>query len=83
MLSTDRTIPSELKLEEKYRRYHQILKTILASHVAVQQQYDIHSVTVELGAFCKGNVNIKVPVHMILGDMQGGDKHCGSKMPSM
>jgi hypothetical protein len=23
-------------------------------------------------------VNVKVPVGLILGDMQGGDKHCGS-----
>jgi hypothetical protein len=57
-----------------------MLKTILASQVAVQQQQGIHNVMVELGTFRKDNVNIKVPVGMILGDMQGGDNHCGSKI---
>jgi hypothetical protein len=80
MLSTDRTTPRELKPEEKSRRYHQMLTTILASHVAVQQQHGIHNVRVELGTFGKDNVNIKVPVGMILGDTQGDDKHCGSNI---
>jgi hypothetical protein len=80
MLSADRTTPRELKPEEKSSRYHRMMKALLASHVAVQRQGGVQDVTVELGTFRKEHVNIKVPVAMIIGDMQGGDKHCGSKI---
>jgi hypothetical protein len=57
-----------------------MMKALLASHVVVQRQGGVHDVTVELGTCHKEHVNIKVPVAMIIGDMQDGDKHCGSKI---
>ena len=68
----------KMKPQEKCSRYHMILKEILRELVTIQQQGGIKGVTVQLGPYKKEHVNIKVPVAMILGDMQGGDKHCGS-----
>ena len=80
MMTQGRTIPRKITAEEKCSRYHQIISKIIESHIAVQRDGGIHNVTVELGNICKQNVNIKVPVAMIIGDMQGGDKHCATKI---
>ena len=68
----------KMNAEEKCARHHMILEAILRSFVQVQQEGGIKGVEIQLGHFRKKKVNIKVPVGMILGDMQGGDKHCGS-----
>ena len=68
----------KMKPEEKCSRYHTILKIILQDLVHIQQEGGIKGVAVTLGNVQKQNITIKVPVGMILGDMQGGDKHCAS-----
>ena len=80
MASSGRHVPRILLPEEKSSRYHRMLAKILASHIAVQKANGIQNVTVELGSWRAENRNIKTPVGIILGDMQGGDKHCGSKI---
>ena len=67
----------KISTDEKQRRYHKILSVILESLVKVQQEGGFHGVDITLGNYQK-KVNVKVPVGMILGDMQGGDKHCNS-----
>ena len=78
MVTNERDIPRKMKPEEKCRRHHIILEKLIESHVLVQQQGGIHGIPIELGTTRKALVNVKVPVGLILGDMQGGDKHCGS-----
>lgn len=80
MHSAGRTVPRILTPEEKCSRYHRMLDTILASHLAVQTAGGIPNSTIELGACRADNLNVITPVGIILGDMQGGDKHCGSKI---
>ena len=65
-----------LDAEDKANRYHRILRAILESYVVTQEHGGLHNVPVSLGPYTK-HVNVKVPCAMILGDMQGGDKHCG------
>ncbi len=65
--------------DEKSRRYHKILRAILDSYIQVQQSNGISNIDIRLGNYQK-TVNIKVPCAMIIGDMQGGDKHCGSSI---
>ena len=55
------------------------MKAVLKSYIDVQQCGGITDATVMLGNVTK-QVNIKVPCRMILGDMQGGDKHCCSSI---
>ena len=78
MNTTDKKKIRKMKPEEKCARHHMILKVILKELVAIQQTGGIHNVDIQLGPMKKENVTVKVPVGMILGDMQGGDKHCGS-----
>jgi hypothetical protein len=67
-----------MKPEEKYSQHHQIVQKHIESHVEIQRQGGIGGIPIELGTAQKALVNVKVPVGLILGDMQGGDKHCGS-----
>jgi hypothetical protein len=76
--NTTRHLPRRMKPEEKCSRHHQIVQKIIESHVEIQQQGGIHGIPIELGTTRKALVNVKVPVGLILGDMQGDDKHCGS-----
>jgi hypothetical protein len=76
--TTTRNLPRNMKPEEKCSRHHQIVQNIIESHVEIQRQGGIHGIPIELGTTRKALVNVKVPVGLILGDMQGGDKHCGS-----
>jgi hypothetical protein len=46
--------------------------------VEIQQQGGIHGIPIELGTTQKALVNVKVPVGLILGDIQDGNKQCGS-----
>jgi hypothetical protein len=71
-------LPRKMKPEEKCSRHHQIVQKIIESHVEIQRQGGIHGIPIELGTTQKALVNVKVPVGLILGDMQGGDKHFGS-----
>lgn len=80
MHTEGRTIPRKMTPEEKSSRYHQMIGALLETHLKVQQEGGIEGIPVELGNFRKENVNVKVPVGMIIGDMQGGDKHCCSKI---
>jgi hypothetical protein len=50
----------------------------IESYVEIHRQGGIHGIPIELGTTRKALVNVKVPVGLILGDMQDGDKHCGS-----
>ena len=59
--------------------FHTILRQILDSYIQVQQNGGILNHEITLGNFTK-TVNIKVPCGLILGDMQGGDKHCGTSI---
>ena len=63
----------------KARRFHAILKTVLASMVGAQQPHALDGIQLQLGGFSKC-VNLKTPVSFIIGDMQGGDKMCGRVM---
>jgi hypothetical protein len=74
---TDRKCPRKLKPVEKCSRHHQILQKLLESHITIQRAGGIEDIPIELGTVRK-QVNVKVPVGLILGDMQGGDKHYGS-----
>jgi hypothetical protein len=76
--TTTRNLPRKMKPEEKCSWHHQIVQKLIESHVEIQQQGGIHGVSVKLGTTRKVLVNVKVPVGLILGDMQGGDKHYGS-----
>jgi hypothetical protein len=76
--NTTRDLPRKMKPEEKCSQHHQIVQKITESHVEIQQHGGIHGIPIELGTTRKALVNGKVPVGLILGDMQGGDKHCGS-----
>jgi hypothetical protein len=67
-----------MKPEEKCSRHHQIVQKLIESHVEIQRHGGIHGIPIELGTTRKMLVNVKVPVGLILGDMQGGDKNCGS-----
>jgi len=69
--------PHKLTPHEKAHCYHQMLSTILKSYISVQQSGGLHNVQITLGNITK-TVMVKVPCGIILGDMQGGDKHCGS-----
>jgi hypothetical protein len=74
--NTTRHLLRKMKPEEKCSRHHQIVQKIIESHVEIQQQGGIHGIPIELGTTRKALVNVKVPVGLILGDMQGGNKHC-------
>jgi hypothetical protein len=77
--NTTHNLPRKMKPEEKCSRHHQqIVQKLIESHVEIQRQGGIHGIPIELGTTRKVLVNIKVPVGLILGDMQGGDKRCGS-----
>jgi hypothetical protein len=78
MVTNERDLPRRMKPKEKCRRHHLILEKLIESHVHVQRQGGIHGIPIELGTTRKALVNVKVPVGLILGDMQWGDKHCGS-----
>jgi hypothetical protein len=77
MVTTDRKRPRKLKPIEKCSRHHQILQKLLELNITIQRAGGVEDIPIELGTVRK-NVNVKVPVGLILGDMQGGDKHCGS-----
>jgi hypothetical protein len=77
MVTTDRKRPRKLKPVEKCSRHHKILQKLLESHITIQRAGGIEGIPIELGTMRKKD-NVKVPVGLILGDMQGGDKHCGS-----
>ena len=64
-------------VEEKSAKFHKVLRQVLDSYIQVQQNGGILNHQLTLGTVTK-IVNIKVPCGLILGDMQGGDKHCGS-----
>jgi hypothetical protein len=78
MVTHERDLPRKMKREQKCSRHHLIVKKLIESHVHVQRQGGIQDVPIELGTTRKASVNVNVPVGLILGDMQGGDKHCGS-----
>ena len=80
MATAGRTVPRKMTPSEKSARHYQMIAVILESHVNVQREQGIPDIPIELGQFRKEHVNAKVPVAMIIGDMQGGDKHCGSKI---
>ncbi len=61
--------------ELKAERLHAIFKTILASLIEAQQAGALNDIPLQLGGITK-NVNLKVPVIFIIGDLQGGDKIC-------
>jgi hypothetical protein len=78
MVTTDRKRPRKLKPVEKCPcHHHKILQKLLESHITIQRAGDIEDIPIELGTVRK-RVNVKVPVGLILVDMQGDDKHCGS-----
>ena len=66
-------------VHQKNQRYYQMLRVILDSYIQTQTNGGIQNVLLCLSDFQK-TVNIKVPCAMIIGDMQGGDKHCGSSV---
>jgi hypothetical protein len=78
MVTNEHDLPRKMKPEEKCSHHHLILQKLIESHVHVQQQGGIRDVPIELGTTRKASVNVKVPIGLILGDMQGGEKHCGS-----
>ena len=61
--------------ELKAERLHAIFKTVLASLIEAQQAGALDNIPLQFGDVTK-NVNLKVPVIFIIGDMQGGDKIC-------
>ena len=65
--------------DQKANRYHKMLSVILASYVKVQQEGGLKNFTVQLGPHTN-TLTIKVPCALLIGDMQGGDKHCGSSI---
>jgi hypothetical protein len=77
MVTTDRKHPQKLKPVEKCSRHHKILQKLLESHITILRVGGIEDIPIELRTVRK-KVNVKVPVGLILGDMQGGDKHYGS-----
>ena len=76
--NNENTQMRKLNSTDNSRCYHVIMREILRSFVKVQKT-GIKNVTIKLGKFQK-QVTIKVPCAMILGDMQGGDKHCASSI---
>ena len=70
---------SKFSKEQKSRRFHLIMKTTLESFVSVQKQGGFHQTSAQLGGV-KKTVDIKVPCGLLLGDMQGGNKPCGSSI---
>jgi hypothetical protein len=77
MVTHERNLLRKMKPEEKCSCHHLIVQKLIESHVYVQRQGGIQDVPIELGTTRKASVNVKVPVGLILGDMQGGDKHYG------
>jgi hypothetical protein len=72
MVNTDRKRPRKLKPVEKCSRHHKILQNLLESHITIQRAGGIEDIPIlELRPVWK-QVNVKVPVGLILGDMQGG-----------
>jgi hypothetical protein len=78
MFAKNCEVPRKRKAAEKCSRHYLVVQKLLESHLQIQQQGGIHDILIELGTTRKEVVNVKVPVGLILGDMQGGDKHCGS-----
>jgi hypothetical protein len=76
MVTTDHKRPRKLKPVEKCSRHHHILQKLLESHITIQRAGGIQDIPIELGTVRK-KVNVNVSVGLILGYMQGGDKHCG------
>jgi len=69
--------PRKLNKHEKAQRYHRVVQRILETYVTAQRGGGVKGVEIQLGLFSK-TVRMLNPTGMILGDMQGGDKHCGS-----
>jgi hypothetical protein len=67
----DKNLSKELKAE----RLRAIFKTLLASIIEAQESGALVDISLTFGGVTK-NVNLKVPVIFIIGDMQGGDKIC-------
>jgi hypothetical protein len=78
MVTTERDLLQKMKPKEKCSKHHLIMQKLIESPVHVQQQGGIQNIPIELGTTRNASVNVKVLVGLILGDIQGGDKHCGS-----
>ena len=63
--------------ERKHQRLQKIYEALFESLVKAEQDGSLDNVEVTLGSYTK-NVNIKAPVMFFIGDMQGGDKLCGT-----
>ena len=80
-----KNLPKELiddklaNAEHNSKCFHKILAVILKSLVDVQRNGGICNVDVSIGGITK-NVNVKLPVGMIVGDIQGGDQHACRSM---
>ena len=66
--------------EFKSLRLHAIYKAVLKSFEDAQKTDILKNKIIQFGDFPPKEVNIKVPLHYIIGDMQGGDKMCGSSI---
>jgi hypothetical protein len=80
IVTNERDLPRKMKPEEKCSRHHLIVQKLIESHVHVQRQGGIHGIPIELGTTRKVLVNVKVPVGLILGDMQGGKNTVGPSL---
>ena len=70
----------KLNKHEKAQRYHRVVQNILETYVTSQRNGGVKDIKVQLGLFSKSPRRMLNPTAMILGDMQGGDKHCGSSV---
>ena len=61
----------------KYSRYHAIIAKVLETFVDAQKGTVLNNIPLQFGPFAK-TVNLKVPLGLIIGDIQGGNKMCCS-----
>ena len=62
----------------KHTRLQRIFQEVLRPLVEAQQPGALDNIEITLGNVTKV-VNLKIPVMVVIGDMQGGDKICGTK----
>ena len=62
----------------KCKRFNQVLSVILSTFIKAQKDDSLYNINFQLDTYIK-KVNLKVPLALIIGDIQGGDQLVGRK----
>ena len=75
-LITSKDQKSRMSTDAKSLRLHKIYEAVLQSFYDAQSGNSLENISLTLGEKDTKDVDIKVPLFYIIGDMQGGDKMC-------